>query len=93
MKTSSHISLTGPAGNEDVLSPFTRRGRIFLIYIAVGEEIFPSSSPNRGIPRGESSIGSTLPSLGGTDVTVIGLLHNKRMFTANRQLRDTRTIF
>jgi hypothetical protein len=38
-------------------------GKIFLIYIPVGEEISPSPSPNRGIPRGESGIGSPLPSL------------------------------
>ena len=39
------------------------RGEIFPVYIPVGEEISPSPSPNRGIPRGESGIGSPLPSL------------------------------
>jgi hypothetical protein len=38
-------------------------GGIFPIYIPVGEEISPSPSPNGGIPRGESGIGSPLPSL------------------------------
>ena len=31
--------------------------------LPVGEETSPSPSPNRGIPRGESGIGSPLPSL------------------------------
>jgi hypothetical protein len=48
-------------------SPFTRRERIFPVYIPVGEETSPSPSPNRGIPRGESGIGSPLPSLYETD--------------------------
>jgi hypothetical protein len=38
-------------------------GEIFPVYILVGEEISPSLSPNRGIPYGESGIGSPLPSL------------------------------
>jgi hypothetical protein len=36
---------------------------IFPVYIPVEEGISPSLSPNRGIPRGESGIGSPLPSL------------------------------
>jgi hypothetical protein len=44
-------------------SPFTRRGIIFPVYIPMGEKTSPSPSPNRGIPRRESGIGSPLPSL------------------------------
>jgi hypothetical protein len=39
-------------------------GELFPIYIPVGEETSSSPSPNRGIPHGESGIGSPLPSLG-----------------------------
>jgi hypothetical protein len=38
-------------------------GEFSPVYIPVGEETSPSLSPNRGIPRGESGIGSPLPSL------------------------------
>jgi hypothetical protein len=44
-------------------SPITRRRKIFPFYIPVGEEIFPSLSPNGGITHGESGIGALLPSL------------------------------
>lgn len=36
-------------------------GEFFLVYISIGEET--SLSPNRGIPRKESGIGSSFPSL------------------------------
>jgi hypothetical protein len=69
MKTSSHVSLTGPRGERGWgMLPHPRPrlpvgGEIFPVYIPVGEEISPSPSPNRGILRGESGIGSPLPSL------------------------------
>jgi hypothetical protein len=69
MKTLSHVSLTGPRGKRGwgmLLHPRPRLpvGREFsLVYIPVREETFPYSSPNRGITRGESGIGSQLPSL------------------------------
>jgi transposase InsO family protein len=47
-------------------------GEIFPIYIPVGEEISPSPSPNRGIPRGESGIGSPLPSLHAAPRALVG---------------------
>jgi hypothetical protein len=68
----SHVSLTGPRGERGWgMLPHPRPrlpvgGELFPIYIPVGEETFPSPSPNRGIPRGESGIGSPLPSLNGT---------------------------
>jgi hypothetical protein len=70
MKTSSHVSLTGPRGERGWgMLPHPRPrlpvgGEIFPVYIPMGEEISPSPSPNRGIPHGESGIGSPLPSLG-----------------------------
>jgi hypothetical protein len=73
MKTSSHVSLTGPRGERGwgmLPHPHPRLpvgGENFPVYIPVGEEISPSPSPNRGIPRGESRIGSPLPSLGEAD--------------------------
>jgi hypothetical protein len=69
MKTLSHVSLTGPRGERGwgMLShphPHLPVGGEFSpVYIPVGEETPPSPSPNRGIPRGESGIGSPLPSL------------------------------
>jgi oxalate---CoA ligase len=67
MKTSSHVSLTGPRGERGWgMLPHPRLpvgGENFPVYIPVGEEISTSPSPNRGIPRGESGIGSPLPSL------------------------------
>jgi hypothetical protein len=69
MKTLSHVSLTGPRGERVWgMLPHPRPrlpvgGELFPIYIPVGEETSPSLSPNRGIPRGESGIGSPLPSL------------------------------
>jgi hypothetical protein len=69
MKTSLHVSLTGPHGERGWgMLPHPRPrlpvgGEIFPVYIPVGEEISPSPSPHRGIPRGESGIGSPLPSL------------------------------
>jgi hypothetical protein len=67
MKTSSHVSLTGPRGERGWgMLPHPRLPvgeEIFPVYIPVGEEISPSPSPNRGIPHGESGIGSPLPSL------------------------------
>jgi hypothetical protein len=69
MKTLSHVSLTGPRGERGWgMLPHPRPrlpvgGELFPIYIPVGEETSPSPSPNRGIPRGESRIGSPLPSL------------------------------
>jgi hypothetical protein len=69
MKTLSHVSLTGPHGERGWgMLPHPRPrlpagGELFPIYIPVGEETSPSPSPNRGIPRGESGIGSPLPSL------------------------------
>ena len=69
MKTLSHVSLTGPRGERGWgMLPHPRPrlpvgGELFPIYIPVGEETSPSPSPNRGIPRGESGIGSPLPSL------------------------------
>jgi hypothetical protein len=69
MKTSSHVSLTGPRGERGwgmLPHPHPRLpvgGENFPVYIPVGEEISPSLSPNRGIPRVESGIGSPLPSL------------------------------
>jgi hypothetical protein len=64
MKTSSHVSLTGPRGERGWgMLPHSRprlpvEGEIFPVYIPVGEEISPSPSPNRGIPQGKSGIGS-----------------------------------
>jgi hypothetical protein len=37
---------------------------LFLVYFSVGIKLLPYPSPNGGIPRGESGIGSPLPSLG-----------------------------
>jgi hypothetical protein len=73
MKTLSHVSLTGPRGEQGwgMLShprPHLPVGGEFSpVYIPVGEETPPSPSPNRGIPRGESGIGSPLPSLFNSD--------------------------
>jgi hypothetical protein len=64
MKTSSHIRLMGPRGERGwgmLPHPHPRLpvgGENFPVYIPVGEEISPSPFPNRGIPRGESGIGS-----------------------------------
>jgi hypothetical protein len=72
MKTLSHVSLTGPRGERGWgMLPHPRLrlpvgGELFPIYIPVGEETSPSPSPNRGIPHGESGIGSPLPSLRAT---------------------------
>jgi hypothetical protein len=69
MKTLSHVSLTGPRGERGwgmLPHPHPRLpvGEEFSpVYIPVGEETSPSPSPNRGIPHGESGIGSPLPSL------------------------------
>ena len=69
MKTLSHVSLTGPRGERGWgMLPHPRPrlpvgGEYSLVYIPVGEETPPSPSSNRGIPRGESGIGSPLPSL------------------------------
>jgi hypothetical protein len=71
MKSLSHVRLTGPRGEQGwgmLLHPRPRLpvGEEFSpVYIPVGEETSPSPSPspNRGIPRGESGIGSPLPSL------------------------------
>jgi hypothetical protein len=69
MKILSHVSLTGPRGERGWgMLPHPRPrlpvgGELFPIYIPVGKETSPSPSPNRGIPRGESGIGSPLPSL------------------------------
>jgi hypothetical protein len=69
MKTLSHVSLTGPRGERGwgmFSHPHPRLpvgGEFSPVYIPVGEETPPSPSPNRGIPRGESGIGSPLPSL------------------------------
>ena len=69
MKTLSHVNLTGPHGKRGWgMLPHPRPrlpvgGELFSIYIPVGEETSPFPSPNRGIPRGESGIGSPLPSL------------------------------
>lgn len=38
-------------------------GEFFIVYIPIGEETFLSLSPNRGIPRKKSGIGSSFPSL------------------------------
>jgi hypothetical protein len=69
MKTLSHVSLTGLRGERGWgMLPHPRPrlpvgGELLPIYIPVGKETSPSPSPNRGIPRGESGIGSPLPSL------------------------------
>jgi hypothetical protein len=69
MKTSSHVSLMYPhreRGCGMLPHPhphLTVRGEFFSVYIPMGEETSSSPSPNRGIPRGESGIGSPLPSL------------------------------
>jgi hypothetical protein len=86
MKTLSHVSLTGPRGERGWgMLPHPRprlpvRGEIFPVYIPVGEEISPSPSSNRGIPRGESGIRSPLPSLVMADfnLTTSPLLAAKR---------------
>jgi hypothetical protein len=75
MKTLSHVSLTGPRGKRGwgmLLQSRPRLsvgGEFSLVYISVGEETFPFPSPNRGIPRGESGIGSPLPYLLRTHTT------------------------
>jgi hypothetical protein len=61
MKTSSHVSLMGPHGEQGSPSPFTRWGEFLPVYIPTEEETF--SSPNGRILREESGIGSPLPSL------------------------------
>jgi hypothetical protein len=67
MKTLSHVCLMGPRGERGwgmLLHPRPRLpvgGEFSPVYIPVGEKTSPS--PNRGIPRGESEIGSPLPSL------------------------------
>jgi hypothetical protein len=79
MKTLSHISLTGPRGERGWgMLPHPRPrlpvgGELFPIYIPMGEETSPSPSPNRGIPRGESGIGSPLPSLAAAMARVVGV--------------------
>jgi hypothetical protein len=89
MKTSSHVSLTGPRGERGWgMLPHPRPrlpvgGEIFPVYILVGEEISPSPSPNRGIPRGESGIGSPLPSLG---VVAPKTVYTYRTYTSRRTM-------
>jgi hypothetical protein len=79
MKTLSHVSLTGPRGERGwgmLLHPRPHLpvgGEFSPVYIPVGEETSPSPSPNRGIPRGESGIGSPLPSLSACHGTVSNL--------------------
>jgi hypothetical protein len=76
MKSLSHVRLTGPRGERGwgmLLHPRPHLpvgGEFSPVYIPVGEETSPSPSPNRGIPRGESGIGSPLPSLVPTKFTV-----------------------
>jgi hypothetical protein len=41
----------------------TRRGSVSPVLFPTEQQLQPSPSPNRGIPRGESGIGSPLPSL------------------------------
>jgi hypothetical protein len=66
MKILSHVSLTGPRGERGWgMLPHPRPrlpvgGEFLPVYIPVGEETSPSPSPNRGIPRGESGIGSPI---------------------------------
>jgi hypothetical protein len=84
MKTLSHVSLTGPRGERGWgMLPHPRPrlpvgGEFSPIYIPVGEETPPSPSPNRGIPRGESEIGSPLPSLSVTPM----MARNRWILTA-----------
>jgi hypothetical protein len=57
----------GYGGQFTVPAPVIPDGEKFSpIYIPMGIIFVPSPSPNRGIPRGESGIGSPLPSLPGT---------------------------
>jgi hypothetical protein len=72
MKTSPYTSLTGPRGERGWgMFPHPRPrlpiGEDFPRLHPCGGEPFPSPSPNRGIPRGESGIGAPLPSLAGRD--------------------------
>jgi hypothetical protein len=54
----------GDGGRWNVPTPAILDGGQFCpTFIPVGVNFFPSSSPNRGIPRGESGIGPPLPSL------------------------------
>jgi hypothetical protein len=95
MKTSSHVSLTGRRGERGwgmLPHPHPRLpvgGEIFPVYIPVGEEISPSPSPNRGIPRGESGIGSPLLSLGGEEPGAwpLSYLHPSNCFSRGIHLR------
>jgi hypothetical protein len=71
MKTLSHVSLTGPHGERGWgMLPHPRPhprlpvGENFSLFTSPWEEeTSPSPSPNRGIPRRESGIGFSLPSL------------------------------
>jgi hypothetical protein len=78
MKILSHVILTGPRGERGwgmLLHPRPRlrvEGEFPPVYIPVGEETFPSPSPNRGILRGESKIRSSLPSLVGDGIMGAG---------------------
>jgi hypothetical protein len=77
----SHVSLTGPHGEQGWgMLPHPRPrlpvgGELFPIYIPVGEETSSYPSPNRGIPRGESGIGSPLPSLIRPAPATVAFLH------------------
>jgi hypothetical protein len=46
----------------------------------VGIKFSPSSSPNRGIPRGESGIGSLLPSLNQASIQKLRQTQNQRHY-------------
>ena len=95
MESLSHVRLTVPAGNGDgecfsIPVPVYPLGENFPpVYIPVGEETSSSPSPNRGIPRGESGIGSPLLSLGGEEPGAwpLSYLHPSNCFSRGIHLR------